>query len=192
MAQTEKQAALEEDQSMEEILQSIRRIIAEDEDDGATPPPAADDSDLLRPAKGSDVLELTDMITDDGSVVHVDVDDVLDLTQEVADDTAPAIDILSNIDSALGQPAATALDPFDALLSQESAQAASSALKGLKKPAVPGVDTSYNGPAFRSGVTVEDLMIEALRPMLKSWLDANLPRVVERIVEREVKKLTQE
>ncbi|MDE3016975.1 MAG: DUF2497 domain-containing protein, partial [Pseudomonadota bacterium] len=31
---------------------------------------------------------------------------------------------------------------------------------------------------------------QMLRPLMKSWLDVNLPPIVERIVEREVKKLT--
>jgi len=32
--------------------------------------------------------------------------------------------------------------------------------------------------------TLEDLVKEMLRPMLKSWLDDNLPGLVERIVRR--------
>ena len=43
---------------------------------------------------------------------------------------------------------------------------------------------------LRSGITVEDLVIEALRPMLRSWLDANLPQVVERLVDREVRRIS--
>jgi cell pole-organizing protein PopZ len=33
------------------------------------------------------------------------------------------------------------------------------------------------------------MVMDMLRPMMKSWLDANLPVIVERIVEREVRKL---
>ncbi len=43
--------------------------------------------------------------------------------------------------------------------------------------------------SFRSGATVEDLMMEAMRPMLKSWLDANLQPIVEHLVEREVRRI---
>ena len=43
---------------------------------------------------------------------------------------------------------------------------------------------------IRSGDTVESLVAEMLKPMMKAWLDANLPAIVEHIVEREVKKLT--
>jgi cell pole-organizing protein PopZ len=38
--------------------------------------------------------------------------------------------------------------------------------------------------------TLEDVVREALRPMLKSWLDENLPRVVERMVQAEVERIT--
>ena len=37
--------------------------------------------------------------------------------------------------------------------------------------------------------TLEDIVREALRPMLKSWLDENLPRVVERMVQAEVERV---
>ncbi|GGB58237.1 DUF2497 domain-containing protein [Henriciella pelagia] len=37
--------------------------------------------------------------------------------------------------------------------------------------------------------TLEGLMMEMLRPMLKEWLDANLPAIVERKVEEEVRRI---
>ena len=49
---------------------------------------------------------------------------------------------------------------------------------------------SIPSAAFRNGHTVEDLVLEALKPMLKEWLDAHLPATVERLVEKEIKRLT--
>ena len=37
--------------------------------------------------------------------------------------------------------------------------------------------------------TLEDAVRETLRPMLKSWLDENLPRVVERMIEEEIERV---
>lgn len=37
--------------------------------------------------------------------------------------------------------------------------------------------------------TVEDLMKELLRPMLKAWLDENLPSLVERLVRAEIERV---
>lgn len=38
--------------------------------------------------------------------------------------------------------------------------------------------------------TVEDLVKEILRPMLKTWLDDNLPRIVERLVRQEIERIS--
>lgn len=206
----ENTATATEDQSMEEILQSIRRIIAEEGEDAAAPTPAA----------GSDVLELTDVVTEDGAVVNIqteppakqeeeiNIDDIMfdavppaaEPEEEHKEPISADDDVLKNIDAMIGTPAveetpsaSAGMDPLqeiDSLLSSEAANAAANAFKSLKRPqaeVLPAVDSL----AFRSGATVEDLMMESLRPMLKSWLDTNLPAIVERIVEREVRKLAQ-
>jgi uncharacterized protein len=41
-----------------------------------------------------------------------------------------------------------------------------------------------------NGRTLQDLVREMLRPMLKSWLDDNLPTLVERLVLAEIEQLT--
>ena len=38
--------------------------------------------------------------------------------------------------------------------------------------------------------TLEDVVRETLRPMLKSWLDEHLPSLVERMVEAEIERVT--
>jgi cell pole-organizing protein PopZ len=37
--------------------------------------------------------------------------------------------------------------------------------------------------------TLEDVVRELLRPLLKEWLDQNLPRIVETKVEEEVQRI---
>jgi cell pole-organizing protein PopZ len=41
-----------------------------------------------------------------------------------------------------------------------------------------------------NGRTLQDLVREMLRPMLKSWLDDNLPTLVERLVLAEIEQMT--
>ena len=41
----------------------------------------------------------------------------------------------------------------------------------------------------RPGLTLEDLVREELRPLLKSWLDSNLPSLVDRIVRAEIQRV---
>ena len=40
--------------------------------------------------------------------------------------------------------------------------------------------------------TIEDLVKEVMRPMIREWMDANLPSLVERLVSREIERLTRE
>lgn len=192
--------AEDHDQSMEEILQSIKRIIAEegDENDGE---PIAEPAAIE--VMGSDILELTEMVQDDGTVVE--------LSGVIADSPTPSAPFPA--DSAVmppyekkavapAKPVVTSteqkVEPMslpdlsaDALISKEAAAASSASLKSLSqktRPPEPQIP-HFDSPSLRSGQTVEDLVLEALRPMLKSWLDAHLPTLVERMVEKEIRKI---
>ena len=56
------------------------------------------------------------------------------------------------------------------------------------------VDTAFNSLAhtvlLQNARTLEDLVRDMLRPMLKSWLDENLPNVVERLVRAEIERVS--
>jgi cell pole-organizing protein PopZ len=55
----------------------------------------------------------------------------------------------------------------------------------------PQPAASDPGPSVGpNGRNLEDIVKELLRPMLKEWLDKNLPAMVERFVEREIVRLT--
>ncbi len=180
----------EEDLSMEEILHSIRKIIADDGDDASAP--AANGADSA--ASGSDVLELTDIIDEPLTPAPAPAanNDVLSAIDEMF---APIPQAVAPSPTIVPMPAATASISsdnqafIDSLLSKESANAASSAFKKALPADAPIMTTPSH--TFRSGGSVEDLVMEALKPMLKGWLDTNLPNIVERIVEREVRKLSQ-
>ena len=45
-------------------------------------------------------------------------------------------------------------------------------------------------PIGHGNRTIEDLVKEVMRPMIKDWLDANLPRLVERLVRKEIERLS--
>jgi cell pole-organizing protein PopZ len=64
----------------------------------------------------------------------------------------------------------------------------------ISNETIAAVDRAFNtlthtiiGPNAR---TLEDLVKEMLRPMLKSWLDDNLPSLVERIVRAEIERVS--
>jgi cell pole-organizing protein PopZ len=163
-----------QDESMEEILKSIKRIIADDE---AVENVSEKKSAEVRPSGlESTILELTELVQTES--VGADVLSAIDAKLEVATPATPANhkDILDNIDS---------------LISSEAATATSNALHNFKhmqhNMELPQIPQAPLG--FRSGTTIEDLVIEALKPELRDWLNANLPSMVERMVAAEIKKI---
>src|SRR5581483_4025791 len=69
-----------EDLSMEEILHSIRKIIAEDDPDGKKPNGKSKEGEAV---PGSDVLELTEMIKEDGSIESLKAGGPADILQSI-------------------------------------------------------------------------------------------------------------
>lgn len=157
--------------SMEEILASIRRIIADEKE------PAAEG---VEPVDGGeakeDVLELTQMVQDDGSVVDVAAPE-------------PAVEIPSP-PPAMAAPARASVDE-DKLLSDGAASAAVSSLASLATTVQIERRSALHGhtPLGNTGRTLEDMVVELMRPMLKAWLDENLPGIVDRVVQREVERI---
>jgi cell pole-organizing protein PopZ len=77
----------------------------------------------------------------------------------------------------------------DRLISESTAAASVAALSELVSRT--GRDPDINSlPMGNANRTLEDITRELLRPFLKSWLDENLPQIVERIVREEVGRLT--
>jgi hypothetical protein len=163
---------------MEEILASIRRIIA-DEKDPATAAAIVPEED----ASKEDVLELTQMVQDDGSVV--------DVSAEVAfEEPAPSPTTADAMDF---DPVPVTLPsaPDESLMSHDAANAATSSLAALASTVQIERRAAFEGHTLigEGGRTLEDIVMALMRPMLKEWLDQNLPPVVERIVQKEVEHI---
>ncbi|MGC1641576.1 MAG: DUF2497 domain-containing protein, partial [Pseudolabrys sp.] len=64
----------------------------------------------------------------------------------------------------------------------------------ISNETIAAVDSAFNTLAHtiigQNARTLEDLVKEMLRPMLKSWLDDNLPSMVERIVRAEIERVS--
>ena len=75
---------------------------------------------------------------------------------------------------------ATVDDEEEIMLAESAASAASKAFQSLSQ----SVQVSRG-----EGRTLEDIVVEMLRPILKDWLDENLPAIVEEKVEEEVQRL---
>jgi cell pole-organizing protein PopZ len=133
--------------------------------------------EIRQPLPDGDVLELTDeMALPDPpppSFKKVDPTDDLEFT-EAAAKPAPR------------QPSFVP-PPVESL-------AAPAAPQILSRSTVSAVESAFNSLAHtvlsNNARTLEDLVKEMLRPMLKSWLDDNLPGLVERIVKTEIERVS--
>lgn len=82
------------------------------------------------------------------------------------------------------EPAESAADNHEALLNETAKSAAMGSLTKLAQNIAISRQPSGN--------TLEDVVRDMLRPMLKDWLDKNLPAIIERQVSRELEKLTKQ
>lgn len=234
------QPAKAQEPSMEEILASIRRIIADDEAKPAAAekppeppkvvPPAAKPAAVvavapveaakLRPAKvekppapapaatnsqddidamlagldaetsaeevrppqpDGDVFELTDDMAlpemPPAPFQKVEPNDDLEFAEAVA----ASVHTHANANSSVFSHPAFESQPVPSqqILSHSTVSAVESAFHSLA-----------NTVLSNNARTLEDLVKEMLRPMLKSWLDDNLPGLVERIVKAEIERVS--
>ena len=70
-------------------------------------------------------------------------------------------------------------------------EAASNAAAGSIGALIRSISSDRSIAIGRPGLTLEDLVREELRPLLKSWLDSNLPPLVERIVRAEIQRVVE-
>jgi cell pole-organizing protein PopZ len=173
---------------MEEILASIRRIIADDEPAKAT---TTEDTTGRESAAAPPEMAPRPMTPPPPRITPA----------AAAAPAPPKTD--EEIDSMLAHLRATSRQPPGA-----SAQPGMSEATAAGEPQRPAIEergllsaatTAAVDAAFytlartaqaRSGRTVEELVSELLRPMLKAWLDENLPEMVERLVRAEIERVS--
>lgn len=195
--------------SMEEILASIRRIIADDEVKPAEAPAAVEAAPIaVEPAPEpvpAPVAEIDEDVLDLGAEAALVPPPAPEVTEPEPDDGE--IDFLEPSP----EPAAAAPQPFPEpepyeppvfvaperapsppsfemaspppfdmaqLLSAQTSSAVTSAFGDLAHTVLTN-----------NARTLEDLVKDMLKPMLKSWLDDNLPTMVERLVRAEIERV---
>ena len=248
----------QQEPSMEEILASIRRIIAEDGDSVPTQP----SEERASTSRQEEILELTEVVEEDGTVVSLKPGGVKSRAAEAPGEAAiepkpsPAATppvAPPRFETRLGEASpsriAAAVPPLESEATQKpwleakapetpvlttppepvsETKAPDPPQAALAAPAtavreVPEVQPSASGerlvssataaasvaalsqladfgqsgqvgtvPLGDAGRTLESLVRELLRPMLKDWLDANLAPLVERLVQDEIRRLARE
>lgn len=174
---------------MEEILASIRRIISEDDAPAAEPPPAAAAPEpvpepmMAAPAPAPVIAPIAEP------------DDVLELTQRIEE---PEPFDLDGPTSALDDiiPAPFPEPPAPAPVAVAPAPRPMIDEEGLVSHAAASMAASHFGALSQTlfmpaeGRTLEDVVKELLRPLLKDWLDTHLSTIVEAKVQAEVERIS--
>jgi uncharacterized protein len=183
--------------SMEEIIASISRVIAEDKHPGNTRMDDALRGGRVSPrqSEGSDILELTQVVDEDGSVRRI----ASRTAEEVAPSSAPGIaggsrpaNATAHVDSQEHAKNEPTLGPVrERIVSAATSGAAAAAFAQLG--ALPR-DRRREGELPLGGAehTLGEIVREMLRPMLQSWLDEHLPDIVERLVREEIARVVGE
>jgi cell pole-organizing protein PopZ len=161
--------------SMEEILASIRRIIAEDEPATQNPPTEAASIEPLRAA----APPAMPAASTGPAMRDEDIDGKLAELRGMSRHVPRAEHAPAERSDAPGSGLARERPANDGLLSPATTAAVDAAFHALAQTAPP-----------RGGRTVEELVSELLRPMLKAWLDDNLPAIVERLVRAEIERVS--
>lgn len=162
------------DPSMEDILASIRRILNEDDSGKPPAPPAAPSP----PASDVLVLDPSMMVGEPAPEPEEAVAPASAATPEPSNAPEAASEAAS-------RPAPAAVLGPPGLIGPETAASAASAVGAL----VQALIAERAAPVYRGGPTIEDVVREELRPMLKSWLDEHLPPLVERLVRAEIERV---
>ena len=241
------QSAKVQEPSMEEILASIRRIIADDEAKPATsdkpsspaPAPARPEKPATAapskapealapkvapappkpapvpptPAAPAPALRSTPAPAETNSQDDIDAllngldeattpeeirsslaEDVLELTDEMVLQSPPPppfqkVEPAEDLEFTETKAASPRQPAFEPAVSETG-----SSQRILSRSTVSAVESAFNSLALtvlsNNARTLEDLVKEMLRPMLKSWLDDNLPGLVERIVKTEIERVS--
>jgi hypothetical protein len=208
---------------MEEILASIRRIIADDDASKPAkapetaappkPPAAAAPSRPMPPATPAKSATSPPPTARPAAPVVANSQDAIDAMLAELDGPpnaapqpaatqpgAPAADVL-DLTEAMAEPSPspgpaptfrTIDGTSDVVFSTKPEPPPDRAL--ISNETIAAVDSAFNTLAHtvigQNARTLEDLVREMLRPMLKSWLDDNLPSMVERIVRAEIERVS--
>jgi uncharacterized protein len=220
------QAAKAQAPSMEEILASIRRIIADDDASKPTKTPEAAQAPKQQPAVTAAPSRPTPPPAPAKTTApppapkpapaparaaansQDEIDAMLaELDDAPADEKASTPDVL-DLTEAMAAPAPLPPPPSPKPVPGFRTIDGTSDVVFTTKPEPPpvldrwlisnetiaAVDSAFNSLAHtiigQNARTLEDLVKEMMRPMLKSWLEDNLPSLVERIVRAEIERIS--
>lgn len=191
-----------QDQSMDDILASIRRILNEDEAAAAeatedpqtaasapeVPAPAASSvppaperaAPPAAPAPIAPVLERQPPPSRSGP-------EPVELTSDMLVTPPAAVSPKAGRfeETQAASPPRMGMEDTSDLIGPATAAAAAASVGSLLR----AVSSERSSPIYRGGPSIEDVVREEIRPVLKEWLDTHLPPLVERLVRAEIERV---
>jgi len=185
-----------QDPSMEEILASIRKILNEEDAPAAAPPPeppppepalpgAPPRPQVPEPDPAPEPLELTEAMIVPGPRVPAATIETSPLPAAAPPVPPPApVAVAEPVIPPVPVPALPD-DPAEGIVAPATAAATAALIGQLART----VAAERAAPVHRGGPSIEDVVREEVRPLLKAWMDAHLPAMVERLVRAEIERV---
>ena len=186
------ETATSQEPTMEEILESIRKIISEEDDPAAAEQAAAPATAADNKTVEEEVLELVDLIEEEEEEGGEESPQPAAEEEAQEEDMEEEAEDASAADAPVVERAEPPTMPFLAdgddeelikLVSERTADAGVAAFTDLAR-AVHGP-----WPLGDEDKTVEGMVLALLKPLLKEWLDLHLPGLVEELVRHEIERM---
>jgi hypothetical protein len=170
-------------------LESIRQIISED-----GTPEAKQETVLNQPVPAPAPPAFQPAPEPPKASAQSSIDDIFDLTDKVETPPLdlrpepPRVEIPVKVELVEAAPPKFETDLTDTLMSDQTAVLASDAISKLLAGNMAIEHAAAVGSVGK--VTLEDIARDLMKPVIKSWIDQNLPRIVEALVQKELEKLS--
>jgi hypothetical protein len=182
----EGQEEASDETSMDDILENIRRVISEE------------DEEVASETKTEPEIEVTAEESEEGTKVAVAIEadqpisesDLSELEQKPVPEQIDVKNVPPSESPRLEEDDILELTeamiaPADELMSGRTTQTSSDVLGELARAIM---DRREMGLGDKD-VTLEGMVREMMRPLLREWLDRNLPYLIERLVKKEIDKM---
>lgn len=172
----------ESNEPAEEIIDLTQKI--ENPKPDPEPEPIAAEPDNAQETVEDDTMT-DEPVSEMDALLKEDPDDAeIQIGMEDADsESEPAVDVPAATPSITDAEIAAAASDDGDILTNGAAEAALGAISALAQKAA----------VERAGsVTIEDIVREEMRPILRVWLDKNLPEIIERLMKKELSRIAKD
>lgn len=179
--------------SMEEILSSIKRIIAEDKAIESDRPAAKDKDASQNDEAAPHLKSVPDNVTPIAALpksIIAKRSPIKKATTKTSGNDEEVLELTNEVTGEMPSPAHGVFGDRrkeERLINDKKLDAMRQSLSAL----VAMESASAPAPAKpSSGTSLEDMTRDLMRPMLEKWLDENLPSLIEEMVAREIRRLS--